>query len=73
MRFGKRKPMDQTREIMTVSDVAAFLHVHPATVYKMLKHRELPGFRIGSDWRFNRAEILGWIKEKQESAIVKSN
>jgi excisionase family DNA binding protein len=55
----------EPREIMTVNEVAAFLHVHPVTVYKMMKRKELPGFRIGSDWRFNRADILGWIKEKQ--------
>jgi excisionase family DNA binding protein len=60
--------MVQPREIMTVSEVAAYLHVHPTTVYKMMKRKELPGFRIGSDWRFNRADILGWIKEKQKSA-----
>ncbi len=53
---------------MTVNEVAAFLHVHPVTVYKMMKRKELPGFRIGSDWRFNRADILGWIKERQKSA-----
>jgi excisionase family DNA binding protein len=55
----------EPRKIMTVNEVAAFLHVHPTTVYKMMKHKELPGFRIGSDWRFNRADILGWINEKQ--------
>jgi excisionase family DNA binding protein len=55
----------EPRKIMTVNEVAAFLHVHPTTVYRMMKHKELPGFRIGSDWRFNRADILGWINEKQ--------
>jgi excisionase family DNA binding protein len=65
--------MKQPREIMTVGEVAAYLHVHPSTVYKMMKHKEQPGFRIGADWRFHRANILAWIKEKQAAVIVKSN
>jgi excisionase family DNA binding protein len=65
--------MKHPREIMTVNEVAAYLHVHPTTVYKMMKRKELPGFRIGSDWRFHRTDILRWIKEKQESAMLRSN
>ena len=65
--------MEQPREIMTVDDVAAYLNIHRSTVYKMMKHKQLPGFRIGADWRFHRANILGWIKRKEEAAIVKSN
>ena len=31
----------------------------------MLRKREIPGFKIGSDYRFNRNEIEKWIADLQ--------
>jgi excisionase family DNA binding protein len=45
-------------------EVAKHLRVHPSTVYKMAKRGELPGFKIGSDWRFDRAQIDEWIRSR---------
>jgi excisionase family DNA binding protein len=44
-------------EIMTVSSVAHYLQCHPSTTYRLLKERKIPAFKLGSDWRFQRAEI----------------
>ena len=48
------------RKIMTVGELAAYLRVHPSTIYNLLKRGELPGFRIGTDWRFDREQIERW-------------
>ncbi len=50
--------------VMTVKDLSDYLRVHPSTVYKMLRRGELPGFRIGSDWRFNAEAIDRWCSER---------
>ena len=47
--------------MMTVRELAAYLRVHPSTIYKLLHRRELPGFRIASEWRFNSATIDQWL------------
>ena len=47
-------------KVLTVTDLSDYLHVHPATIYRLLKLGELPAFRIGSDWRFNVEEIDEW-------------
>lgn len=47
--------------VMTVKELAAYLRVHPSTIYKLLRRHELPGFRIGSDWRFNSEVIDRWL------------
>ena len=53
--------MDQKEgEVLTVADVAEYLRVHPSTIYKLLKARTLPAFRIGTDWRFKREHIDEW-------------
>ena len=46
--------------IMTVKDLSTYLRVHPSTIYKLLRQGELPGFRIGTDWRFNAEAIDRW-------------
>jgi excisionase family DNA binding protein len=43
--------------VMTLEEVAQFLHVHPSTIYRMLKKRNIPAFKVGSDWRFNQESI----------------
>ena len=47
--------------MMTVRELATYLRVHPSTIYKLLSRRELPGFRIASEWRFNSATIDQWL------------
>ena len=49
---------------MTVKEIAEYLRVHPSTVYKLLRTGDLPGFRIGTDWRFNAEVIDRWIVER---------
>ena len=51
--------------VLTLEDVAQFLHVHPSTVYRLLKNRSIPAFKVGSDWRFNQDSIERWIKERE--------
>jgi excisionase family DNA binding protein len=50
--------------VMTVRELSAYLRVHPSTIYKLLRRGELPGFRIGTDWRFNAEVIDRWCLER---------
>jgi excisionase family DNA binding protein len=50
---------------LTVPEVASYLHVHPSTIYRMVKRHELPAFRVGADWRFNLESIKAWCKERE--------
>ncbi len=43
--------------IMTVDEVADYLKLSKITVYKLTQKGEIPGFRIGSSWRYNRDTI----------------
>ena len=48
-------------EILTASQVADLLQLHPRTVYKLVKQGSIPGKKFGGGWRFNRSEIVGMI------------
>ena len=43
--------------MMTVKELAAYWRCHPTTIYRLLRERKIPAFRVGMDWRFNRAAI----------------
>jgi nitrogen PTS system EIIA component len=45
---------------LTVSDVADLLKVSEKTVYRWIKGRKLPSYRFSGQFRFNRAELIGW-------------
>ena len=47
-------------KVMTVREVSAYLRVHPTTIYRLLKHDQIPAFHVGSDWRFNIEMIDSW-------------
>ena len=40
-------------KILTVREVSEYLRVHPATIYRLLRSKQIPGFLVGSDWRFD--------------------
>jgi excisionase family DNA binding protein len=54
--------------VMTVKELSEYLRVHPSTIYKLLRRGELPGFRIGTDWRFNAEVIDKWCLERNMKA-----
>ena len=45
-------------EILTASQVASLLQVHPRTVYKLVKQGSIPGRKFGGGWRFSKNEIM---------------
>jgi excisionase family DNA binding protein len=50
--------------VLTVGELAVYLNVHPGTVYRLAKRGDLPGFKLGKDWRFSIAAIDSWIKKQ---------
>ena len=52
---GGKRP-EETRgmrpRLLTLREVANYLHVHPGTVYRLVKNGELRGLRVGRDFRF---------------------
>ena len=52
--------MASSEDILTISELSAHLRVHPTTIYRLLREGRIPGFRVGSAWRFSRAAIEVW-------------
>jgi excisionase family DNA binding protein len=58
-------------QVMKIDEVADYLHVHPSTIYRLLKRQELPAFKIGSDWRFNLESIDQWRLNARDTQNLK--
>jgi len=59
-------------EILTASEVANLLQVHPRTVYKLVKQGSLPGRKFGGGWRFSRRNIMQMISSRESAAPLQS-
>jgi excisionase family DNA binding protein len=57
----------KTEEIMTISSLALYLHCSHSFIYRLLKKKQIPAFKIGSDWRFFRAAIDEWIARQYDT------
>lgn len=48
-------------EIMTLEEVARYLKLKPQTVYKWAQEGQIPGAKLGKEWRFRRGILDEWI------------
>jgi len=55
---------------LTVAELSEYLQIHRTTIYRMLREGRLPGFRIGSDWRFSREAIDEWVRDRMEGKRI---
>lgn len=55
-------------QLLTLEQVAKYLNVDKFTVYRLLAQKQLPGFKVGSQWRFNREMIEAWLLKNANSA-----
>jgi excisionase family DNA binding protein len=65
------KPSDRKGQenipIMTVREVADYLRLSEAKVYRLANEGNVPSFRLGKSWRFRRDLLDEWIiKETQQ-------
>jgi len=54
----------QEEMVMTVEEVSDYLRLGKSTVYKLVQEGELPGRKVGGAWRFSRAGLEEWLRER---------
>ncbi|OGW76099.1 MAG: DNA-binding protein [Omnitrophica bacterium RBG_13_46_9] len=53
--------------LMTIDELAKYLRMKKVTIYKHAQEGKLPGFKVGSAWRFKKSTIDKWITDKEHS------
>ena len=56
------------QKVLKVAELAEYLRIHSATVYRLLRRKQLPGFRVGGEWRFSLDEIDQWCGEEEQTS-----
>jgi len=59
--YAKRKA-----GLLTLENVAEYLHVHRSTIYRMIRRNQLPAFKFGAEWRFNPESIERWRADGEQ-------
>jgi excisionase family DNA binding protein len=57
-RINLREPAP---EVLTAGEAAALLRVKEPDVVEAAERGEIPGRRIGGEWRFGREALLAWV------------
>lgn len=50
-------------EVMTSVEAAQYLKMHVKTVCRLAKEGKIPARKVGSEWRFMRSVLDGWLAE----------
>lgn len=51
-------------ELMTLKEAAEYLRLNRGTVYKMARQKNLPGCKVGGNWRFSKKLLQNWLMER---------
>jgi excisionase family DNA binding protein len=64
------EPVPGNEDLLSLEEAAQFLVTSPTTLYRLLKHGDLTGMKIGRQWRFRRSELLAHLERSRGSAIA---
>ena len=49
--------------LLTTSEAAAFLRLHPVTLRDKARAKDVPAVRVGGQWRFEESVLREWIAQ----------
>lgn len=54
---------------MTAIETCRYLKITQRTLYRYLRSRQIPAFKLGKEWRFVRSDLEQWIRERTRTAV----
>ncbi|MCK4810250.1 MAG: helix-turn-helix domain-containing protein [Candidatus Omnitrophica bacterium] len=54
--------------LMSVDELAQYLSLKRQTIYNWLHQKKISGIKIGKVWRFDKDEIVKWVKEHKDKS-----
>jgi excisionase family DNA binding protein len=60
-------PNDE-QAVLTLEEAAELLRIAPMEMRKLAANGEVPGRKVGNQWRFSRAGLLNWLAGNEEEA-----
>ncbi|MBI4879729.1 MAG: helix-turn-helix domain-containing protein [Planctomycetes bacterium] len=66
------RPPEPTKEILNIDEAALFLGVSTKTFAKVLRDGEMPGRKIGREWKFSRRALIDWVASGHSRDFVEN-
>ena len=60
--------LEQYETILIPEEVCEILRIGQNEVYKMLKNKEICGYKVGKTWRIPKENVIHYIKSKRRSS-----
>jgi len=57
-------------ELMTAEETCRYLKITPRTLYRYLRNRQIPAFKLGKEWRFVRSDLEQWIRDRTKTPLT---
>lgn len=51
-------------DLVTAQEVAQLFRLSERHIVRLAARRELPGVKLGQAWRFNRIDVLAWLRSQ---------
>src|SRR5690606_38474475 len=64
--------MEPQDKWLTIEELSGYLKMSRSKLYQMAQKGELPGSKIGTQWRFDRDEVDDWMKSLRQTAPQKA-
>jgi excisionase family DNA binding protein len=65
--LGRASSQTHEPDVLTVEQLAELLQVDEQTVRSLATKGELPGRKVGRQWRFSRQAVLDWLATPAQS------
>jgi excisionase family DNA binding protein len=65
-----REPLDQLDRLLSTEEVAEYLGVGQATVYRWCREGSLPAVKIGRRWRVRRSALEEFVRKNERSETL---
>ncbi len=66
---AKKDVIEPDARVLTVHDIAVYLRLSEAKVYKLAKEGRLPALRVGRSWRFRKDLVDEWMRREIEHSL----
>jgi excisionase family DNA binding protein len=71
----KREPLVQNTtpenpgKLVTLQELAIYLNVSPTVLYRLIKWRQLPSFKVGRQWRLELERVQDWLIDRYDEGV----
>ena len=65
------KNMKSNLKFYTTNEIAEMLKMNVQVIARKLQHGEIPGYKIGKDWRAKESDLMAWLEKHSNKHVMK--